>query len=281
MADRGGLAAAIKRAALKRCSACGIAPAVPDPRMRAICESQAAGPHYLRESAARRADIRLWFPEARSVLMCAFQYWPHPSLRDNRLNSRDLHKLPRRHLRRLPGPASGEFRLARFALFRDYHKILRAELALLLSEIRALAPACAGRVFADTSPVAEKFLAWRAGIGWRGKNTLVLNRELGSYLLLGGIALSLELPADREAGEDLCASCDSCVKACPAGSLTPYKQDAARCLAYWLNEAQAPMPPELAEAAAGMAAGCDRCQEACPRNAAAKKTGLKIFRPIL
>lgn len=275
MADLGGLKTEIKRTALEFCSACGVAEARPFAELEAVYAAYegAAYAAYIGRNAAARADIKRWFPSAKSVLMCAFSYWepgrPAPLLPEEKLSS-----LPLRYRKRKGAiPENGLYKPARFALCRDYHKEAAERLEQLLLRIKTLAPETEGRVFVDSSPVAEKPLAQRAGLGFQGRNTLLINKELGSYFVLGGIALSLPLDPDEAFSENLCGNCRRCVDSCPTGALSATGLNISRCLAYWLNSAQEAPPEELAAAARGMIAGCDLCQEACPHNAAKKKTG--------
>ncbi|HOX23481.1 MAG TPA: DUF1730 domain-containing protein, partial [Elusimicrobiales bacterium] len=177
-----------------------------------------------------------------------------------------LEKFPLKYQKRKPLPdASGLYKGARFALCRDYHKEISARLEKILSAVGALAPGVEGKIFVDTSPVPEKFIAQKAGLGFQGKNTLLINRELGSFVVLGGIALSLSLEPDSPE-ERRCGDCRKCLEACPTCALSEKGLDIGRCLAYWLNSAFAEMPENMAQAARGMIAGCDICQEVCPWN---------------
>ena len=275
MADLGGFKTEIKKIALECCSACGVADARPFAELEPVYSTYEGAAHaaYIGRNAATRADIKRWFPSAKSVLLCAFSYWepgrPAPLLAQEQLAS-----FPLRYCKRKGAPSeSGLYKPARFALCRDYHKEVAARLEQVLLKIKALAPGTEGRVFVDSSPVAEKPLAQRAGLGCQGRNTLLINKELGSYFVLGGIVLSLPLEPDEAFPENLCGDCRRCIEACPTGALSDAGLSVSRCLAYWLNSAQEAPPDALAAAARGMIAGCDLCQEACPHNAAKKKTG--------
>ena len=275
MADLCGLKAEIKKTALGLCSDCGVADARPFAELESVYSRYAGAVHgeYIGRNARTRADIGRWFPEAKSVLMCAFSYW-EPGRPVPLFGGEQLSAFPERYLKRKgAAPENGTYVPARFALCRDYHKEVSARLEQLLAKIKLLAPDAEGRIFVDSSPVAEKPLAQRAGLGFQGRNTLLINKEMGSFLVLGGIALSLALEPDGAFTENLCGDCRRCIESCPTGALSEEGLEVSRCLAYWLNSAQGNPPEELAEAGRGMIAGCDLCQEACPHNAAKKKTG--------
>jgi epoxyqueuosine reductase len=155
--------------------------------------------------------------------------------------------------------------IALYARRRDYHDVLKRRLKALAHWI-ADTFACEVKVFVDTAPVMEKPLAARAGIGWQGKHTNLVSREFGSWLLLGEVFTSLDLPPDALA-EDICGSCDACVRACPTGALdAPYRIDARRCVSYLTIEHKGEIPPEFAHLTGNRVFGCDDCLAACPWN---------------
>ncbi|MBI4293115.1 MAG: tRNA epoxyqueuosine(34) reductase QueG [Betaproteobacteria bacterium] len=156
--------------------------------------------------------------------------------------------------------------VSRYALGRDYHKILRARLRELASRIEREAGARGCRVFTDSAPVMEVELARKAGLGWRGKHTLLLTREAGSYFFLGEIYTDLALPVDAPVAEH-CGSCERCIEACPTRAiLAPYKIDARRCISYLTIELKGSIPEELRPLVGNRVYGCDDCQMACPWN---------------
>lgn len=159
-------------------------------------------------------------------------------------------------------------RIARYARGRDYHKTMKKRLHALCDEAKQLFPDAEFRAFVDTAPVPERELATRAGIGWTGKHTLVLHPRLGSYLLLGGVATTLELtpPEAQKPVENHCGSCTRCIDACPTDAITPYRVNASRCISYLTIERREPIDPGFHEAIADWIFGCDICQEVCPHN---------------
>ncbi len=162
--------------------------------------------------------------------------------------------------------------ISRYALGRDYHKVLRNRLARLADKIRAEVSAFDGRVFTDSAPVLEVELASKAALGWRGKHTLLLSREQGSWFFLGEIYVNLPLPVDEPQAEH-CGSCTRCITACPTQAITaPYQLDARRCISYLTIELKGNIPVELRPLIGNRIYGCDDCQLACPWNSFAQTT---------
>jgi epoxyqueuosine reductase len=157
------------------------------------------------------------------------------------------------------------FRIARYAVGRDYHKVMKKRAAPL----RALFENAGiqARICVDSAPVPEKLLARKAGLGWQGKHTNLIHPEKGSYFVLGVILLSCSLPDTAKAQElsDLCRSCNLCIEACPTGALEPYRIDARKCLSYITIEAREDRNQQ-ADRRQGWVFGCDICQEVCPYN---------------
>ena len=156
--------------------------------------------------------------------------------------------------------------ISRYALGRDYHKVLRSRLEKLAQQIREAAPGAECRVFTDSAPVLEVALAQRAQLGWRGKHTLLLSREHGSWFFLGEIYLNLPLPIDGPA-EPHCGRCTRCIDVCPTRAIVaPYRLDARRCISYLTIEFPGSIPLELRPLLGNRIYGCDDCQLVCPWN---------------
>ena len=208
---------------------------------RAIVEGRTAGMDYLARDPIARCDPRSLMPEARSVICCATAY--------------------------------------RFSRGADYHAEVRSRLAKLWDSIKVRHPSARAKLCCDTSPILEKALAQRAGLGWIGKHTVLVNRNLGSWFVLGEIITDLEIEPDTP-HEDLCGDCSKCIDACPANSIvSPHKLDARKCISYLTIEAprleigirdQGPGTgkggPDPGSPIPGPEFGCDLCQEACPYN---------------
>jgi len=162
--------------------------------------------------------------------------------------------------------------IASYARGRDYHKVLRTRLQKLCERIEAEHGPFVHRVYTDSAPVMEVELAKNAGIGWRGKHTLLLSREAGSYFFLGEILTSLPLPADEPAS-DHCGSCAKCIEVCPTQAIVaPYRLDARRCISYLTIELKGAIPEDLRPLVGNRVYGCDDCQVHCPWNSFAQPT---------
>ena len=201
---------------------------------------------WMADRAHWRADPSALWPEARSVIMLAELYTPgHDPLAV--LDQRDR------------GAVSV------YAQGRDYHDLVKKRLKRLGGWLVNLT-GCEIKVFVDTAPVMEKPLAQAAGLGWQGKHTNLLSRDLGSWFFLGAIFTTLELPRDAPERER-CGSCRACLDACPTGAFpAPYQLDARRCVSYLTIEHRGPVDPELRPGLGNRIYGCDDCLAACPWN---------------
>ena len=209
-------------------------------------DGQAGSMAYLSKRFEERADPAAYLPGAQSVICVALNYYTELD----------------------PPPADESARhgrVARYALGDDYHELIKNRLYSLADWLRETAP-CRTRCGVDTVPVMEKELAARAGIGWIGKNTCVINPGIGSWLLLGEVLTTLPLPADAPA-TDHCGSCTRCIDACPTGAIVaPYQLDARRCISYLTIEHRGEIPPDLHAPIGDWLYGCDICQDVCPHN---------------
>jgi epoxyqueuosine reductase len=163
--------------------------------------------------------------------------------------------------------------ISRYALGRDYHKVLRRKLGRLAARIAERVGDFRYRVFTDSAPVLEVALAAKSGLGWRGKHTLLLTRDAGSFFFLGEIYTDLPLPATPAASAH-CGSCSACISACPTGAIVaPYELDARRCISYLTIELKGSIPEALRPLIGNRVYGCDDCQLACPWNKYAEAAG--------
>jgi epoxyqueuosine reductase len=209
---------------------------------------------YMSRHGAKRARPSELLPGTLSVICARLAYFPE---RDEAAQNL----------------ADGERAyVSRYALGRDYHKVLRARLQRLAQRIADAHGPFAHRVFTDSAPVMEVELAARAGLGWRGKHTLLLSREAGSWFFIGEIYAALALPADTAASEH-CGSCSACIDACPTGAIVaPYRLDARRCISYLTIELKGSIPEALRPLIGNRVYGCDDCQLCCPWNRDAPHT---------
>jgi epoxyqueuosine reductase len=168
--------------------------------------------------------------------------------------------------------------VARYALGRDYHKLMRARLQQLADRIADDVGTFGYRVFVDSAPVLERALARNAGLGWIGKNACLIDRDTGSWFFLGEIYTDLPLPVDAPASAH-CGTCTRCMPACPTGAIVaPGRVDARRCISYLTIEHEGAIPEELRPAIGNRIFGCDDCQLACPWNKFARRTDEPGFR---
>jgi epoxyqueuosine reductase len=238
----------------------GIAPATPSARrdyLRAWLDSgQAGSMEWLKGRFDERTDPAAYLPGCQSIICVAVNYH-----------------------RPLESPALGEGKVARYALGDDYHELIKSRLYKLADWIRSVEPDAQTRVAVDTAPVMEKELAARAGIGWQGKNTCIINPQIGSWLLLGEVLTTLALPPDTPA-IDRCGSCTRCLDACPTQAFTaPYQLDARKCISYLTIEHREEIAAEYHKPIGEWLYGCDICQEVCPWNHKAPDTADPALQP--
>ena len=243
-----------------RFDACGIAeagPIDPDGRLDAWL---AAGHHASMAWMARtrevRQDVEQKLPGAQSVIVVARNYYAER-----------------------PEDETGEGRVSRYAWGRDYHRALRKPLKALAETVESLVPDAETYCSIDSGPVMEKAWAVKAGVGWLGKNTLVLRRDLGSWFFLATILTTAKLEPDHPVA-DQCGGCTLCLDACPTNALIePRVLDSTKCISYQTIENRGDVPKDVAANHGDWVFGCDICQEACPWNRAPSETDESDFHP--
>lgn len=228
---------------------------------RRLKEWLARGHHgemrWMARDVHKRIDPREIFPQARSVVVVALNYFT-----------------PHQHQQ---SPATGK--VSRYAWGDDYHDVVKEKLVSLLEWIKEQEPSAEGKVCVDIQPVMDKAWAVRAGLGWLGKHSNVITQEHGSWVFIGELLLNLDLEHDSERVEDHCGTCTLCIDACPTRAITePYVVDSNKCISYATIELRAPeLPAEMD--LAGWLYGCDICQDVCPWNRFEQATSEPRFEP--
>jgi epoxyqueuosine reductase len=229
-------------------------------RLRAwVAQGFAGAMGYMSRDVERRVDPSRVLPEVRSIIVLGMNYYTSPVM---------------------PEASPGRGWVSRYAWGQDYHTVLSDKLKALVAFIRDLEGAdVQARWYVDTGPILERELAWRAGLGWPGKNTNLINRQLGSWLFLGAILLDRELAYDAPATAH-CGTCTRCLVACPTGALVaPGVLDARRCISYLTIELRGPIPRELRPLMGTHIFGCDICQAVCPWNRKVPVSSESAFLP--
>ncbi len=241
----------------------GIAPAVSDPVTRDrlqqwLEKNYHSGMKWMAKRKEERWDIKRYFPQVKSVISLGMNYYTgHPE------DGEDACKI------------------SNYAWGDDYHEVVKNRMYSVYTSLQGVAPEIRGIVAIDTSPIAEKDWAQKAGLGWLGKHTNLITREFGSWLFLGQILLNVELEYDTPFTEDLCGSCTACLDACPTNAFPqPYVLDAGKCISYLTIEHRGDLPEEYESELHNWIYGCDICQEVCPWNISFQKiTTLEEFQP--
>lgn len=214
---------------------------------------------WMARDVEKRVNPREIFPEARSVVVVALNYYTPHQHEEN--------------------PSSGK--VSRYAWGDDYHDVMMEKLRALFAWIKEQEPRAEGKVCVDIQPVMDKAWAVRAGLGWIGKHSNVITPEYGSWIFIGELLLNFELDYDVEQVEDHCGTCTLCIDACPTDAITePYVVDSNKCISYATIELRAPeLPSSIEENLSGWLYGCDICQDVCPWNRFEQVTDEPRFAP--
>jgi epoxyqueuosine reductase len=213
---------------------------------------------WMARNAERRADPQKVLPGAQSIISVAINYY-HPEQHDEEC---------------------GALKVSRYAWGDDYHTLVAERLEALRQTLEELLPGTRSLTYVDTGPLLEKAIAQRAGLGWIGKNACLITRDFGSWVFLGEIITTAELPPDLP-HTDFCGSCSRCLEACPTEAFAaPYVLDANRCISYWTIEHRGEIPEELSSQFDGWIFGCDICQDVCPWNKFSRPSPEPAFAPL-
>jgi len=204
---------------------------------------------YLEKNKEKRYDPTKLVRGAKSVISVLFAYAPSEKLEEK-----------------------DNYKISNYAYGEDYHKVLKNRLFELLNFIEEMTGKRSARVFVDSAPMLDRAWAHRSGLGFIGKNTMLINRKGGSYFFIGHIILDLELAYEQNVAEkNFCGSCTLCIKACPTDALVPFKLDATRCISYLTIENKGEIPGQFKDQFHDWIFGCDICQEVCPWNREVEK----------
>lgn len=211
---------------------------------------------YLERNFDKRVDPTLLVPGARSVISLGYNYFPKKTL-----------------------DAADSYKVAKYAYGEDYHMVVKDLLHDFIARIKQNIGDVEGRAFVDSAPVMERVWAQRSGVGWIGKNSLLLNRSMGSFFFLAELILDLELEPDGPI-KDYCGSCTACMDACPTDAIPePYEVDGSKCISYFTIELKGAIPAEVEGKFNDWIFGCDICQDVCPWNRFSKSNSQSRFDP--
>jgi epoxyqueuosine reductase len=239
---------------------CGIAPSRPlterENTLRKWCSSgMNAGMTYLERNIEKRMDPSLLMPDVKSVIVTGLNYYS-----DQKPLGKNV-------------PV-----ISRYAYGNRYQDVIGIKLNSILKSLLIFDPSINGQSFVDTAPVHEKAWAVEAGLGWQGRNSVVINKKIGSFFFIGVILLNKVLEYDNPFGESQCGNCRLCIDNCPTGAINENMTiDARKCIANLTIENKGPIPEDIVPKLGGRLFGCDKCQEICPWNSCAKNNDTKEF----
>lgn len=211
---------------------------------------------YMENYFDKRIDPRILVPGAKSVVSLVLNYYP-----EERSSQED------------------DFKISKYAYGKDYHFVIKDKLMLFMEAIQEEIGAVDGRVFVDSAPVLDKAWARESGIGWVGKHTNVINREMGSFFFIAELILDLDLEYDHPI-KDYCGTCTACIDACPTDAIIePYKVDGSKCISYFTIELKNAIPEDVKGKFENWIFGCDICQDVCPWNKFSSSHNEPLFNP--
>lgn len=211
---------------------------------------------YMARNLEKRVDPSLLVEGSKSVISVLLNYFPEKGLH------------PESH-----------YQISKYAFGLDYHYVIKDKLKTLMDFVQQEYPNVVMRAFTDSAPVLDRSWAVRSGLGWMGKNTLLINKKLGSFFFIGEIILDLDLKADMPFEQEYCGKCTKCIDACPTNALgDAYVMDARKCISYLSIESKQEIPEELQSKLQNWIYGCDICQDVCPWNSRSKPTNELTFK---
>ncbi|MEF3280969.1 MAG: DUF1730 domain-containing protein [Elusimicrobiota bacterium] len=224
---------------------------------------------YLEEE---NVDLKNFFPEVKSVIVCIFQYWNSKKSYESEIKKiNDINLFLNQRKGKIENPQlikNRKFKISRYALVDEYHKKIKETLKNMIDKIKTINPETKGKIFVDSSGIFEKQIAAASNLGFYGRNTVLINPVYGSYFFIGGIALNIKLdemiPSKKE--NLLCNSCRLCEERCPTKALKDFKIDPSKCISYWTTHPGKHKIPDNLMKTSEYIFGCDICQECCPYN---------------
>lgn len=212
---------------------------------------------YMANNIEKRLDPRLLVENTKSIVMVALNYFPENTQEDSE------------------APV-----LAKYAYGKDYHFVIKEKLNALLEYINQEIGETQGRAFVDSAPILEHAWARKAGLGWIGKNSLLLNRKLGSFMFLGELLIDMPLEYNTETYLDFCGGCNRCIRSCPTNAIvSPKVVDGSKCISYFTIELKDEIPEVMKGKFENRVFGCDICQDVCPWNRMVKPHAVEAFKP--
>ncbi len=211
---------------------------------------------YLENYFDKRLDPTLLVPGSKSIISLLYNYYPQKDL-----------------------ARTGDYKIAKYAYGEDYHVVIKEKLKILMDSLQLKIGEIHGRAFVDSAPVMERAWAKRSGLGWIGKNSLLLNREMGSFFFIAELIIDLPLEYDQPV-KDFCGTCTACIDACPTDAIAQaYVVDGSKCISYFTIELKEAIPNEVKGKFENWIFGCDICQDVCPWNSFAKAHNEPRFDP--
>ena len=212
--------------------------------------------HYMENHFDKRLDPRLLVDGAKSVISLSYNYYPKEEQRKD------------------------SYHISKYAYGQDYHHVIKSKLKELLSSIQENIGEVSGRAFVDSAPVLERAWAEKAGLGWNGKHTLLIQKQQGSFFFLAELIIDLALEYDNPFTTDHCGDCTKCIDACPTEAILPNSEiDASKCISYFTIELKDNLPNEFKDKFENWMFGCDICQDVCPWNRFSKAHSEPLFQP--